>query len=91
MITLLLYQLLLLFGIVLLFILIVFGYLNVDYVAMMVMMILTIFFSYIYHLLIFNKDDKVSDKKRVTLSSLVFFPGVFIMLFLTFKTFVQFF
>ncbi|MGE6950277.1 hypothetical protein [Staphylococcus hominis] len=91
MLSLLLFQLLLLFGVFLIFILLTYGYLEFDYIAMIAMMVLTIFFAYIYYLLIFNKDDKDSDKKRVLWSSTVFFPGIILMIYFIIKVFLNFY
>ena len=89
--SLLLFQLLLLFGVFLIFILLTYGYLEFDYIAMIAMMVLTIFFAYIYYLLIFNKDDKDFDKKRVLWSSAVFFPGIILMIYFIIKIFINFY
>ena len=55
------------------------------------MMVSTVFFAYIYYLLIFNKDDKDSDKKRVLWSSAVFFPGIILMIYFIIKVFLDFY
>ncbi|MBA8761513.1 hypothetical protein [Staphylococcus coagulans] len=91
MISLILYQLLLLFGVVVLYLLIAHGYLTPDYMVMVVMMILTIFFSYIYYLLAFNKDDKGSDFKRLFISTVVFISGFVLAIYLIIKVFVNFY
>ena len=91
MITLILYQLLLLFGVVTLYLLIVHGYLTPDFTVMMAMMILTIFFAYVYYLLAFTKDEKESDFKRLLISSLVFIPGLLLEIFMIAKVFIFFY
>lgn len=91
MITLILYQLLLLFGVVTLYLLIVHGYLTSDFTVMMAMMILTIFFAYVYYLLAFTKDEKESDFKRLLISSLVFIPGLLLEIFMITKVFIFFY
>ncbi|PNZ02184.1 hypothetical protein CD131_08395 [Staphylococcus muscae] len=79
---------LLLFCVAILYLLIIHGYLTPDFMVMEAMMILTIFFSYVYYLMAFTKDEKGSDFKKLLLSSLLFVPCILLAIYMITKVFI---
>ncbi|AQL55607.1 hypothetical protein BVH56_00905 [Abyssicoccus albus] len=85
-----LYQIMLFFGVVIIYSLIKYEYLQASIMAWGMMIISLVFFSYIYYLLLSTKDEEINDRKRIVQSSVIAIPCIVAMLYIIVKTYIVF-
>ena len=85
-----LYQIMLFFGVIIIYSLIKYEYLQASVMAWGMMIISLVFFSYIYYLLLSTKDEEINDRKRIVQSSVIAITCIVAMLYIIVKTYIVF-